>query len=66
MLQPRSSCFKIGKERERKKKKKKIPFLNTTLGEVSTCPEFQPPSGTLGSMQPRAASTQHVERFGLV
>lgn len=41
-----------------KLREKKIPSLNTTLGEVSTCPEFQPPSGTIGSTQTSAASTQ--------
>lgn len=41
--------FKIRRERE-----KKIPFLDATLGEVSTCPAFQPPSGT----EPGADSTQ--------
>lgn len=47
-------------------REKKIPSLNTTLGEVSTCPEFQPPSGPVGSTQTRAAGTQHAEQFGLV
>lgn len=55
-----SDCFKTGRER------KKIPSVNTTLGEVSTCPEFQPPSGTVGSTRQSTASTQRTERFGLV
>lgn len=36
------------------------------LGEVSTCPAFQPPLGTVGSARLSAASTQHTEQFGLV
>lgn len=36
------------------------------LGEVSTCPAFQPPSGTVGSARLSPASTQHTEQFGLV
>lgn len=32
MLQPRSSCFKIGKERERKKKKKKNSISEHHIG----------------------------------
>lgn len=54
-----SDCFKTARE-------KKIPSLNTTSGEVSTCPEFQPPSGTVRSTPLSTASTQRTERFGLV